>query len=77
MRGSACAPWAGRWRTSVVAAARPRQWRADLLASWLRPALMTAAAVAELLVRAEGAAELPSWAGARVYANGTTGARRA
>lgn len=38
---------------------------------------MTAAAVAaaELLVRAEGSVELPSWAAAWVYAGGTAGAR--
>ena len=61
-----------------MTAARSRQRRADLLASfWLRPALMTAAAVAaaELLVLAEGAVDLPSWAAARVYAGGTAGAR--
>ena len=46
-----------------MTAARLRQWWADLLAAfWLRPAAMTLAAVvlAELLVRAEGAFELPS-----------------
>ena len=61
-----------------MTAARSRQWRAALLASfWLRPALMTAAAMAaaELLVLAEGAVDLPSWAAARVYAGGTAGAR--
>ena len=61
-----------------MTAARLRQWRADLLASfWLRPALMTAAAVAaaELLVLSEGAVELPSWLAAWVYAGGTAGAR--
>lgn len=59
-------------------AARLRQWRADLLASfWLRPALMTAAAVAaaELLVLSEGAVELPPGVAAWVYAGGTAGAR--
>jgi uncharacterized membrane protein len=61
-----------------VTAARLRQWRADLLAAfWLRPTLMTVAAVilAELLVRAEGAFELPSWIEGWVYAGGTAGAR--
>jgi uncharacterized membrane protein len=58
--------------------ARLRQWWADLLASfWLRPAVMTVAAIvgSELLVRAEGAFTLPSWIERWVYAGGTAGAR--
>ena len=61
-----------------MTAARLRQWWADLLAAfWLRPAVMTVAAIllAESLVRAEGAFALPSWIEAWVYAGGAAGAR--
>ena len=57
---------------------RLRQWWADLLAAfWLRPAVMTVVAIvlAESLVRAEGAFDLPAWIEAWVYAGGAAGAR--
>jgi uncharacterized membrane protein len=60
-----------------MTAARLRQFWADLSASfWLRPAVMTVAAVllSEALVRAEGL-DLPSWLEAWVYAGGQSGAR--
>jgi uncharacterized membrane protein len=64
----------------VTGAIGPRlqQWWADLLAAfWLRPALMTLAAVAlaELLVRTEGAVDLPDPFASWVYAGGVAGAR--
>jgi len=57
---------------------RLRQWWADLLtAFWLRPTVMTAAAalLSELLVRTEGALDLPGWLGGWIYAGGVAGAR--
>ncbi|NKC33415.1 DUF2254 domain-containing protein [Falsiroseomonas selenitidurans] len=62
----------------AVTAARLRQWWADLLASfWVRPALMTVAAIAlaEALVRAEGAVWLPEGLDGWVYAGAAGGAR--
>lgn len=61
-----------------MAGARLHQWRADLLtAFWLRPALMTVAAVAlaQALVWSEAVLGLPAWAAAWVYAGGVAGAR--
>lgn len=61
-----------------MTAARLRQFWADLRASfWLRPAVLTCASIvlAEALVRAEGAVDLPSWLQGWVYAGGTAGAR--
>ncbi|TCZ57310.1 DUF2254 domain-containing protein [Roseicella aquatilis] len=61
-----------------MTAARLRQFWADLSASfWLRPAVMTVVAVllAEVLVRSEGAINLPSWIEGWVYAGGAAGAR--
>lgn len=58
--------------------ARLRQWAADLRAAfWLRPAVMTVAAIvlAEGLVRLERAIELPGWLASVVYAGGVDGAR--
>lgn len=58
--------------------ARLRQWWADLLASfWLRPAVMTVAAIAlaQVLVRAEGWDELPDGLDDWIYAGGAAGAR--
>ena len=62
----------------MLTAGRLRQWWADLLAGfWLRPAVMTVAAIllAEALVRAEGAFALPNWVEDWVYSGGAAGAR--